>query len=220
MTSLWQRLGIVESDKTQAPTDTAPAATAATAPVMQTVTPSATLSNVPSVAESYSDVPSVLDTVAVEAQIIQIVESNPAFLAFKTLSDAADKMLSILPDEKTRFKAASATTALTLAEVQPSLESWKGIVDAEGVNFNESYVLHAESNIAMVNTQIGEAEQKLDQLTKELGELSEQKNKLMQEKVQREAELAKAKIDFNSVIQTVTNRYTSIATKLAQYLGA
>lgn len=220
MASFLQRLGIVEADKPQAPTDSAPASTATTAPVMQTVVPSAALSNVPSAADAYSEVPSVLDTAVVEAQIVQIVESNPAFLAFKTLSDAADKMLSILPDEKTRFKAASATTTLTLAEVQPSLDSWKGIVEAEGANFNQTYVAQADSNISLVNSQIAAAEQELDQLTKTLGELSEHKNKLMQEKVQRESELAKAKIDFNSVIQTVTNRYTGMASKLAQYLGA
>lgn len=220
MASLLQRWGIVEADKTQAPTDTAPAATATPAPAMQTAVPSAALSGVPSAADAYSEVPSVLDTAAVEAQIVQIVETNPAFLAFKTLSDAADKMLSILPDEKTRFKAASATTTLTLAEVQPSLDSWKAIVDSEGANFASTYVAQADGNIAMVNSQIDDAEQKLNELTKQLGELSEQKNKLMQEKVQREAELAKAKIDFNSVIQTVTNRYTVMSAKLAQYLGA
>ncbi len=220
MSSIWQRMGIVEANNTQAPTETAPAAPATSAPAMQTQVPSAALSGVPSAANATTDVPSVLDTAVVEAQIIQIVETNQAFLAYTTLSDAAAAMAGVIPQEKVRFQAASATTKLTLAEVQPSLDSWKAVVDGEKASFETSYVGSSQDNIAAVEAQIGAVDQELTELTKRLGVLSDQKNDLMHEKVQRESELAKAKIDFNSVIQTVTNRYTVMAANLVQYLGA
>lgn len=217
--TLGENLGIVEkSTQPQAPTAVAPAAPAVTAPAMQSVAPSPVLSTVPSAAPVNSDV-SGLDTAQIEGELTALIEGSEKFSAYKVFNDAMTAVIQHIHDERTRYQVAGATTKLTYAEIQPSLDSWKSIVDAETANFNSSYVTMAEGNIAMLDSQITASDQEIAELTQKLGAAAEQKNKLMQEKVQREAELSKAKIDFESVIKTLTNRFTGLSQKLTQYLG-
>jgi hypothetical protein len=219
MSSIWQKLGIVEAEKPAAPTEAAPAAPATPAPVMQTAVPSAVLSSYPSAAPVATEVPSVLDTNSVEGQIVQAIESNPVYLAYRTFNDAIVSVQQHIPDERTRYNVAAATTKLTFAEVQPSLESWKIVVEAEDVNFQTNFIQPSQANIDMVQAQIEATDAEILEVTKKLGALSEQKNQLMQDKVQREAELSKAKIDFESVLKTIANRYMGLTSKLTQFLG-
>lgn len=213
-------LGILETTaQPQVPTEAAPAAPAATAPAMQTVAPSAVLTDIPSVAPVNNDVPSVLDTARVESAIVELIETNPVFLVYRTFNDAMTAISQHIPDERTRYTVAGATTKFTYQELQPSLESWKGVVDAEAENFKASFVADKQSLISMVDTQLTNAEAEIAELTKKLGELAEQRNQLAGEKVQREGELAKASIDFDTVVKNITFRYTTTAAKLNQYMG-
>jgi hypothetical protein len=187
---------------------------------MQPTAPSAMLSSAPSaVVGAVSSGSSILDVTAVESQIVQMIEANPAYLAYKTFSDAANSLSQVIPDEKTRFQAASATTKLTYAEVKPSLDSWAAIVESEKQNFEGSYVAAAQADITAIDVQLQATEAELAELAKKLGEVSERKNALMQDKVQRESDLSKAKIDFDTVVKTVTHRFTTLAAKLTQFIG-
>lgn len=213
-------LGIIEVDsQPQVPTEAAPAAPAATAPAMQTVAPSAVLTGIPSVAPVTNDVPSVLDTAHVESAIVELIETNPAFLVYRTFNDAMSAIAQHIPDERTRYTVAGATTKFTFAELQPSLETWKGVVEAEDANFKASFIAEKQSSIQMLDAQLSGAEAEIAELTRKLGELAEQRNKLAGEKVQREGELAKANIDFETVVKNISFRYTTIGAKLTQYMG-
>jgi hypothetical protein len=161
---------------------------------------------------------SVLDVAQVSAAIEALIVSNPAFADVITFQSKADALAAVITDEATRFKAASATSGMTKEQVILSVASAQQVLVDEAANFESSFVSANEANIQMLNNNSLALTQEIDNLTTHLSELSEQKNAVQKESVSKVAELAKAKIDFVSVTQSLNNKYTQLAGKFQQYL--
>lgn len=193
------------------------------APVPQTAiaangaTAAAFLDGVPG---AYGDVASVLDVAHVETQLVGLIENEPAFQAYKRFNDSATQLADIISDEGTRYKAAAKTSGTDVVALTQSLSTWQTVLDAEKGQFAAGFVAGNEQEIAAINAQAANVESQIVELAQKLSDLSAQKAKLEQEAIQRTVELGKAKIDFDSVIQTLTNRYTAINNKLLKFLGA
>lgn len=204
------KLGVVTDDTVQ-PT-TLPATTNAP-PAMPAVQPA--LGSAP-----MQVVDSVLDTKAVESQIDALIQSQADFAQFAAFMKAVDNLANVIADEGTRFKAAAATTGLTQSALLASIGVYKTVLADEQTNFNSSFVTQSEQNIAALNDQITQLVAQLAALTDQLRAASDQKTEVTKDVTTKTAELAKAKIDFASVQQTLDNRYAELSVKLQQYLVA
>ena len=167
-----------------------------------------------------ADTPSVLDTAVVEAGIEAQIQANPAHAMFITFNKSVQSLEKVIPDEATRFKAAQATTSLITADLVAAVESAKQVIANETANFEATFVAQSQAAITAVENEKTSVEAQIQTLTEQLGQLSDHKNNLAKDSVSKTAELAKAKIDFTSVVGLVDKRYSEISRKLTQFLGA
>lgn len=165
-------------------------------------------------------VDSVLDTASIQASIVGIIEQEPGFANYAKFATASGALEKVILVEGTRLQAAQATTGLTRDQLIESLSTFQGILANETANFQAQYVASSEQAIEALNTQSAAIADQIQQLTGQLAQLSNEKEALISDALTKSGELAKAKIDFNSVVQTITNRYAGEATKLQQYLSA
>jgi hypothetical protein len=180
----------------------------------------ATVSAMNAIPGAYSDVASVLDVAHVEGQLVGLIENDPGFQAYKRFSDAAGQLADIITDESTRYKAAAKTSGTDVTVLTQSLGTWQTVLATEQTQFAAGFVAGNEQEIQAINAEAAAVESQIVELAQKLSDLSAQKAKLEQDAIQRTAELGKAKIDFESVVQTLTNRYTAIHNKLSKFLGA
>jgi hypothetical protein len=206
MKSFLERIGVTQPDQ---PVVTAAPVAEAAIPVTQFVP-----------VQISSDTPSVLDVAIVEAGIESQIQCHPDFAPFVSFSDSTTSLAAVIVDESTRFKAAQATSKVAKADLIAAVGAANSVIAAEQANFEGSFVANAMNEIQTVQAEEAAVTEQIQQLTEQLGQLSERKNALAKDSVSRTAELAKAKIDFASVVQVVSKRYADITTKLNQFLGA
>jgi hypothetical protein len=211
------KLGVVTEDAPKAAATTLPA-TKNAPPPMPAVQPALGVTAAPI---AQTQVESAIDTAQVEAQIEELIKGQPDFVQFSTFQKSVESLASVTGlDEATRYQAAAATSGLTQAALVTSVSSFKAVLDAAQADFDTNFVGQAEANIQSLNDQSAAVVAQIGELTKQLGELSEKKTDLTKQVTAAGATLAKAKIDFASVSQTITNRYSEIALKLQQYVRA
>jgi hypothetical protein len=166
------------------------------------------------------EAPTLLDTAGLEASIEEHIKSAPEFALFAGFYKDAEAMKKAIPDERVRFVAAQATTDLSCADLCTSVLSYKEAVVAETVRFNEVYVGKEQAHIDQCTTLVDTLQAQITELTVKLGELSKRKNDYSNHIIAMTGGLEKAKIDFGSVVSTVTARYEELLKKLHQHLGA
>jgi peptidoglycan hydrolase CwlO-like protein len=165
-------------------------------------------------------VESAIDTAVVEKQINDMIAAQPDFAQFATFQKAVESLNGVIPDEGTKFQAAAKMQSLTQAALVASVSSFKAVLDSAQADFDTNFVGQAEANIQGLNDQSASIVNQIAELTKQLGELSDKKSELTKQVTAATATLAKAKIDFASVSQTITGRYSEYALKLQQYVSA
>ena len=162
----------------------------------------------------------VLDVEAIRAAIVNAIEQQPAFADFLKFSNASAALEKVILVEATRMQAAQATTGLTREQLLASLNTFVAVLDGEVQNFQTAYVGTAEQNIQVVNDQVAAINVEIQELTGKLAELSNKKEELARDALTKSSELAKAKIDFDSIVKSITARYNDFATKVQHFLTA
>jgi hypothetical protein len=163
---------------------------------------------------------SVLDTKKIEATIRAIIEGHPDFAKYLKFTNAAVALEKVIQVESTRMQAAQATTALTKDELVASVSSYSAILANESTNFVSSFVATAEQNLESLNQHLRMNADDINLATAHLGELAKAKEVLNHEIMTKTSELAKAKIDFESVTKSISKKYDEVSAKLQQYLSA
>jgi len=162
----------------------------------------------------------VLDVEGIRSAIVGVIESQPGFADFMKFSAASAALEKVIPIEGTRMQAAQATSGLTRDQLLASVGTFTAVLESEAQNFQQSYVGAAEQNIQLVNNEVTTIDGEIQALTAKLAELSTRRQELVADGMTKSAELAKAKIDFDSIVKSITARFTEASTKLQQYLTA
>jgi hypothetical protein len=163
---------------------------------------------------------SVLDTKKIEATIRAIIEGHPDFAKYLKFTTAASALEKVIQVESTRMQAAQATTALTKDELIASINSNAAVLANEAANFASTFVATAEQNIDSLTMNLRMNADDIGLATARLGELAKAKEVLNHEIMTKTSELAKAKIDFESVTKSISTKYNEVSAKLQQYLSA
>jgi hypothetical protein len=195
-----------------------PEVAAAPAPVVQAPVQARPTSLTPGIETLPVD--PVLDVATIQADIVAVIESQPAFADYLKFANANLSLEKVIVIEGTRLQAAQATTGLTKDQLLASLAVSTAVLESEAQNFEASYVAQAEAAIGDLNSQVTTIDTQLQELTQQLNELSQQKEAITNDALNRSSELAKAKIDFASVAKQVSNRYADAANKIQLHLGA
>jgi chromosome segregation ATPase len=204
MKDLLKRLGIVEDDK---PVESSAPKAA----------PSVTQSNATALQEN--DVPSVLDLAQIRTSLEDLIKMEFAFGTYLDYKEAVDSMESKIKDPQLRYQAAQAVKHMDSADIIESCQSYIGVLDREKQRFQDKYVASAQGQIDALKNDAEALDAQIQDLTRKLGELSQQKSEKMATISQRSSELAKAQIDFDSVINTIKLAYIDEVKRLQQYIG-
>lgn len=221
MSKLWGQLKglVLEPEAPKAEVSPTPAPAPAPLPSAVAANVAQTMGAMAAVPSGYSDVPSVLDVTHVAEQLTALIESDPGFQVYKRFQDTADTLADTITDESTRIKAAAKVSGSDVVALTGSLKTWEAVLTNEQAQFQASFVAQNEQEIQALADQAAAVETQIVELAQKLSQLSAEKQKLERDSVQRTAELGKAKIDFDSVVQTLNNRYTSVLNKLTKFLG-
>lgn len=161
---------------------------------------------------------SVLDLGILTETLDAAVNGSSGFADYIAFQLKADALASVISDEPTRFKAAGATSGISKDVLIASVNSSVAILSAEAENFETAYVGQAATAIQAETDNISNLEILITAKAEELASLQAQKAASQQNLLTATADLAKAKIDFGSVYQALTNKYATIAGKIQQYL--
>jgi uncharacterized protein YukE len=215
---------IFEEEKPKADATPVPAVPAPTqaAPVVaqpfQFGAPAAGTTPVAATGESVLDVPTI--TESINAAIAGSAEFAPAasFLQIVT------SLQTIVPDEGMRFNAAKQSQAATNPSVTPqtildAVKSYAGVLANEASKFEGSFVAASEAELTDLSGQADALQNQITDLAAQLTQLTEQRTAIIASVTKKTADLAKAKIDFNSVTTTLTTNYEGLAQKVKQHLG-
>lgn len=168
---------------------------------------------------SAKDVPSLIDPANAEQCLETEIAAHPEFKLAKDFFDVVASMKDVIPDEATRFKAAiAASRADSTALLQAVNVSRVVLAEAEKY-FQDSFVTSKATDIEQSKHMSVEVQAEIDKMTQKLGDLSTQKGQIDQHVRDSTVALEKAKIDYKSALDTVSTRYTTLADKLAKYLG-
>jgi hypothetical protein len=169
---------------------------------------------------SAADVPALVDVSKVEADIEAAIQAHPNFQRAVNFLKVVDSMKSVIPDEATRIRAAQAASGVDPTDLIVAVRSASLAVDSAKADFESGFVASKSADIAQSQQMAVEVQSEIDKLTQQLGDLSTQKGQIDQHVRDSSVALDKAKIDHKSVTDLVMTRYTSLADKLAKYLGA
>jgi hypothetical protein len=170
--------------------------------------------------EPSAPVDPVLDVEGIRSAIVGVIEQQPAFADFVKFTTATAALEKVIPIEGVRMQAAQATCGLTKEQLLASVGTFVGVLEGEAQNFNQSYVAAAEQNIQLVTNEVNATDAEIQALTTKLAELSARRQELVSDGMNKSSELAKAKIDFDSIQKSITARYTDAANKIQQFLTA
>lgn len=162
---------------------------------------------------------SSLDTQALEAHIVQMIQSNSAFAPVAAFLKMADNLKSAVPDDAQRFKAAQLATNTTSEVLLAAINSYAAILADESTNFEKTFVATAQANVAGLTEQERTLGEQIKSLASQLAQLTSQKEDLGKQARAGTADIAKAKIDFDTVSGTIDGHYRELAQKLQQHLG-
>lgn len=163
---------------------------------------------------------SVLDVAGLMNIIQGVINDEPQYAKFAKFQAASAALEKVILVEGTRMQAAQATTGLTREELLNSLNAHANILASEAQNFTDTYVAASEAQVQGLNADADDLAAEIQVLTTRLAELSTKREERIAEATAKSTEIAKAKIDFESVTRTIANRHGDISTKLQQYLGA
>lgn len=161
-----------------------------------------------------------LDVKGIEEGIEALIRESAEFAPAAAFFQADKNLTTVISDEATRFRGAAATTGTKIEILTSAVSSYKNVLVGEGQKFESTYVAGAQAEIEATKASADAIEQKLVDLTKQMGDLSAQRAELARQITTKTANLGKAKIDFQSVVNTVDAHYADLLKKLAQHLGA
>ena len=211
---------LVIEDSTEEPKEVAKAEQARPAPSVPSVPAGEPAQWFTTMGESETVVPPTLDTKSLASALQAQILGSPGFDSAARFLVAVDSIKDIIPEESLRFKTARATTGLNPSAIVESLQSAGTVLNAEVYTFENNFVAALESDIADTNKRVDALDLKIHEMTAQLGSLSAQKVDLVAEATAKKVDLDKAKIDFNSVIATVGSKYSELAKRVTQHLGA
>lgn len=162
---------------------------------------------------------STLDVAKIEEAINTSVQTNESFATAAKFLATADTMKAVLPDEGLRFKAAQASLQADPVALIDSVKSFHAILDTEKQNFETHFCGSEQTAIDQLTTQAADLDSQINALMEQMTTLNNQKQELQSKITTKTADLAKARIDFNSVATTIDARYTEIAAKIQKHLG-
>jgi hypothetical protein len=165
------------------------------------------------------DAGSTLDTQALEDHMEQAIQSNPAFAPVAAFLKMADNLKAAVPDDAQRYKAAQLATGTTSEVLIAAINSYAAILAGESATFERTYVATAQANVASLSDQERTLGEQIKSLGAQLAQLTSQKEDLAKQARAGTADIAKAKIDFDTVSGTIDGRYRELAQKLQQHLG-
>jgi phage host-nuclease inhibitor protein Gam len=163
---------------------------------------------------------STLDVAKIEEAINGNILSNEGFAPASKFLATADSLESVLKDEGLRFKAAAKTPGQAEpATLIDSINTFHGVLDTEKANFETQFCGSEQASIDQLSAQASNLDAQINDLAQQMATLNTQKQELQTNITTKTADLAKARIDFNSVATTIEARYTEIAAKIQKHLG-
>ena len=162
---------------------------------------------------------STLDVAAIKDAIHDRIAHSDQFAPVLQFLTTAETMKDFLPDEGLRFKAAEKALKLDGASLLDSAKTFTGMLEGEKTNFENQFCASEQSAIESMTAQATDLDTKINDMVAQLTELNAQKQTLQANITTKTADLAKARIDFNSVITTIGSEYTDIAGKIQKHLG-
>lgn len=160
-----------------------------------------------------------LDVAQVEKRIDSLIQKDAAFAPFATFYRMSQNMQANIPDEAQRFQAVRSGTEASLDALLAAVNSHSAVLEHETQKFQREVVVPAEQQIADLERQEKDVGEQISQLSAEIARLSAQREELSSRAIAERASLDKQKIDFGTVLTTLTKRYTSLSHKLTEYLG-
>lgn len=177
--------------------------------------PSATASGS---ASASMDAGSTIDIKALEDHIEQVIQSNPGFAPVAAFLKMAENLKSAVPDDAQRFKAAQLATNTTSDALLGAIQSYASVLSNESTNFERTFVATAQANVAGLGEQEKDVGDQIESLAAQISQLTVRKEDLAKQVRNGTADIAKAKIDFNTVATMIDGRYRALAQKLQQHL--
>lgn len=158
------------------------------------------------------------DLAAMEARIDQGIRGNPAFVQFGALLALADNITVAVPDEAQRFKAAQAATGTQVEVLLLAANSYADVLLNESQTFEQRFVSAAQSEIEALGRKEKDLSDRITELAAQIAQLSAQKDEVARLALEKNGELSKAKIAFETVTARLERRYRQLAQKTHQYL--
>lgn len=165
------------------------------------------------------DVPGLIDPANAEQCLETEIAAHPEFKLAKDFFDVVASMKDVIPDEATRFKAAIAASRVDSTALLQAVNVSRVVLAEAEKYFQDSFVTSKATDIEQSKHMSVEVQVEIDKMTQKLGDLSTQKGQIDQHVRDSTVALEKAKIDYKSALDTVSTRYTTLADKLAKYLG-
>ena len=190
-----------------------------TADAVRVQAPAAPASDSPSGPSLPVDAGSALDTQALETHIEQLIQSSPAFAPVAAFLKMADNLKAAVPDDAQRFKAAQLATGTSSEALLAAINSYSGVLAGEKDNFDQTFVAAAQANVASLSEQERTIGEQIKSLGSQLAQLTSEKEDLAKQARAGTADIAKAKIDFDTVAGAIDGRYRDLSQKLQQHLG-
>jgi hypothetical protein len=168
---------------------------------------------------------SVLDVATITESINGAIASSPDFAPAASFLQIVASLQTVVTDEGMRFNAAKASQAatnpsVTTQTILDAVKSYAGVLANEAGKFEGSFVAASEAELTGLSGQADTLQSQISDLAQQLTQLNEQRAEIIASVTKKTADLAKAKIDFNSVTTTLTTRYEELAQKVKQHLGA
>jgi chromosome segregation ATPase len=122
---------------------------------------------------------------------------------------AVEALSKIIPDEKTRYRTALATSAAatgtTLPEILATYSHFVEVLKSEENDFNVNYIGGLKSQIEAKNADIAKIESNISAIVEQINQLNEQLNTLSSDKSKAEGEVS----DIQITIETETRNFGS-----------
>lgn len=147
------------------------------------------------------------------------IQSSAAYAPFVQFVETADSMKAAIPDEGVRFRAAALATKADVQSLVASATSFREVLQAEQMKFVENYVAEHESAIQQAAASIEALQEQANTLRQQLADVTARTEAAAAEQLKAQADLGKAKIDFETVIGRIDTRRSAMAIKVTQHLG-
>lgn len=161
-----------------------------------------------------------LDVDKAVADLDAMIQASPAFAPFASFLRMAKNMEKAVPDDAQRFSAVQLATESKLDDLLAAVNSHAQVLADAKSGFEAGFVASTEQSLAQLSQQEGDLDTQIAALATQIAQLNAQKDGITKQIRTGKADLNKQRIDFATVIDTLSARYQSWATKLQAHLGS